>query len=104
MLLSELTLPIAYADCKDLALVYPYEVAVALYNAQEEHGDPRHTLTGQPLTDGRYLIAGEMLTEIGRGGLFGWIGDYLTQELMAAVEVVPMSEVVELLPEAPSQP
>lgn len=101
MLLSELTLPMAYAECKDLALVYPYGVAVALYTAQEEHGDPRHTLTGQPLTDGRYLIAGEMLTEVGHGGLFGWIGDHLTQEMMEAVEVVPMSEVAGLVTEEP---
>jgi len=98
MLLSELTLPLPLAECKDLALVYGYDVALVLYNTQQEHGDPRHIVYGQPLTDGRYMVAGEMLTEVGEGGLFAWIREYLTPEIMAQVEVLPMSEVAGLLP------
>lgn len=91
------------AKCKDLALVYSYEVAVFLYNTQQEHGDPRHVVGGQVLTDDRYMVAGEMLAEVGEGGLFPWIREYLTPEIMAQIEVVPMSEVAALLPpESPS--
>jgi len=39
-----------------------------------------------------------MLTEVGEGGLFAWIREYLTPEIMAQVEVLPMSEVAGLLP------
>jgi hypothetical protein len=104
MWLSDLTLPMPYAACKDLALVYPYEVALTLYNTQQEHGDWRHVVTGQPLTDGRYMIAGEMLSEVGSGGLFAWIANYMTPEIMAQVEVVPMSEVAGLVVSEPPGP
>ena len=98
MLLSELTLPMPYDECKGLALVYPYEVALVLYTAQQEHGDPRHVVTGQPLTDGRYMIAGEMLSEVGPGGLFAWIASCMTPEIMGQIEVVPMSYIADLIP------
>lgn len=98
MLLSELTLPMPLEECQPLALVYPYEVAVVLYSTQQEHGDPRHVVYGQALTDGRYMVAGEMLTEVGDGGLFAWIREYLTPEIMAQIEVIPLSEAVALLP------
>jgi hypothetical protein len=104
MWLSDLAIPMPYADCKDLALVYPYEVALTLYTTQQEHGDPRHVVTGQTLTDGRYMIAGEMLSEVGPGGLFAWIAEYMAPEIMAQVEVVPMSEVVGLVPKEEAEP
>jgi hypothetical protein len=103
MLLSELTLPVPYEDCKDLALVYSYEVAVQWYESQVEHGDHRHTFTGLPLQDGRWMMCGDVLSELYPGGIIGWAVEYLTPEIMAQIEVVPMSEVAALLPpESPS--
>ena len=103
MLLSELTLPVPYADCKDLALVYSYEVAVLWYTIQQEHGDPRHVGVGLPLSDGRWMMYAEVLSEMYPGGIIGWAVEYLTPEIMAQIEVVPMSEAVALLPpESPS--
>jgi len=102
MTLNELTLPVAYADCKDLALVYPYEVAVALYQVQVEHGDPRHVPIGRQLTDGRWLMLGEVLSEVGPGGILHGAFDYITPEMMATVEIVPLADAVALLP-APTE-
>lgn len=98
MTLSELTLPMPYADCKNLAMVYPYEVAVLWYTIQQEHGDPRHVATAQQLTDGRWMLGGHLLSELYPGGIIGWAVEYLTPEIMAQIEVVPMSEAVALLP------
>jgi hypothetical protein len=98
MTLAELTLPVTYADCKDLALVYPYEVAVALYQVQVEHGDPRHVPVGRQLTDGRWLMLGEVLSEVGPGALLHGAFHYITPEMMANVEVVPIAEAAALLP------
>jgi hypothetical protein len=98
MTLAELTLPMAYADCKDLAIVYPYEVAVALYYVQAEHGDPRHVPAGRQLTDGRWMLRGDVLSEVGPGGLLHGAFQYITPELMANVEVVPFADAVALLP------
>lgn len=102
MLMSELTLPMPYADCKELALVYPYETAVVWYTLQMEHGDPRHVGVGLQLTDGRWMMDGGVLSEIYPGGILGWAAEYLTPEIMATIEVVPMGEVVALLP-APTE-
>jgi hypothetical protein len=98
MTLAELTLPVTYAECKDLALVYPYEVAVALYQVQVEHGDPRHVPVGRQLTDGRWLMLGEVLSEVGPGGLLCGAFLHITPELMANVEVVPFADAAALLP------
>lgn len=98
MLLSELTLPMPYEDCKDLALVYPYEVAVLWYTIQQEHGDSRHVASGRQLTDGRWMLDGDLLSELYPGGIIGWAVEYLTPEIMSQIKVVPMSEAVALLP------
>jgi hypothetical protein len=99
MTLNELTLPVPYDECKTLALVYHYEVAVLWYTLQQEHGDPRHVGVGTQLTDGRWMMDGCVLSEICPGGILSWADEHLTPEIMAAIEVVPMSEVAGLLPE-----
>jgi len=97
MILSEVTLPLAYDDCKQVALVYPHEVAVIWYTLQEQHGDPRHIGIGLPLTDGRWAMTGGVLSELHESGIMSWAVNYLTPEIMARIEVVPMSEVLPLL-------
>lgn len=97
MWLSDLTLPIPYADCKDLALVYPYEVAVSLYGVQEEHGDPRHVPAGRQLTDGRWMLCGDVLSEVGEGGILSQAFGYVTSEMMQSVEVVALAEALAML-------
>lgn len=99
MILSEVTLPLAYDDCKGMALVYPYEVAVVWYTLQQQHGDPRHIGIGLPLTDGRWVMTGGVLSELHEGGIMGWACEYLTPEITAQIEVLPMIEVVPLLQE-----
>jgi hypothetical protein len=99
MWLSDLTLPMPYGECRDLALVYPYEVAVTLYGVQQEHGDPRHVPVGLPLTDGRWMMCGDVLSEVGEGGILVQAFAHITHEMMSQVEVVPMEEATALLSE-----
>jgi hypothetical protein len=98
MWLSDLTLPMPYDECKDLAMVYPYEVAAAWYTTQQEHGDPRHVATATQLTDGRWMLGGHLLSEFYPGGIIGWALPYLTPEIMGQIEVVPMSYIADLIP------
>lgn len=106
MTLADLTLPMGWGECKDLALVYPYTVAVLLYADQQTHGDPRHVAAGRELTDGRWMLCGDVLSEVGPGGILAWItaqppeGEepVITPEVLAQIEVVPLGEVVALLP------
>jgi hypothetical protein len=104
MRLSDYTLPVQYAECKDLALVYPYEVAVQWYAIQQEHGDPRHVGVGLPLSDGRWMMYAEVLSEMYPGGIIGWAVEYLTPEFMATVEVIPLADALALLPPESSSP
>jgi hypothetical protein len=97
MLLSGLTLPLPYAECRDLALVYSYDIAVTLYGVQQEHGDPRHVPAGRQLSDGRWMLCGDVLSEVGEGGILAKAFAYMTPEIMAQVEVLPMSEVAGLV-------
>lgn len=98
MTLSDLTLPVPYDECKDLALVYDYATASQWYTIQQEHGDPRHVAGGQQLADGRWMMGGHLLSELHDGGILAWALPHLTPEWMASVDVVPMSEVAGLLP------
>lgn len=97
MLLSEMSLPVPYGECKELALVYPYETAAVFHAIQQQHGDPRFIGFGLPLSTGMWAMSGSVLSELHEGGLYGWAAEYLTPEIMAQIEVVPMSEVVPLL-------
>lgn len=105
MLLSEMTLPVPYADCKHLAIVYPYEVAAIWYTLQQEHGDPRHVGSARPTIDGRFVLNGDIMSELHPGGIFAWSLPYLTPEIQAAIEVVPMADIKPLIvqPEPPEE-
>ena len=103
MTLADLTLPLPYDDCKDLALVYSYDVAVLLYGVQEEHGDPRHVPAGRQLTDGRWMLCGDVLSEVGAGGILAGGFAFITPEMMEQIGVIPLADALALLPpESPS--
>ncbi len=104
MLLSDLTFPLPYEECKDLALVYDYATASQWYTIQQEHGDPRHVAGGKQLADGRWMMGGHLLSELHEGGILAWALPHLTPEWMASVEVVPIGDVVGLLPTPDTQP
>jgi|GEM_PF-2944738 len=99
MTLADVMLPLPHEECKDLALVYPYAVAVALYDLQQEHGDWRHVCYGRQRTDGTWMIDGEVLAMVGEGQPYAWMHQHMTPEIMAQIEVVPLSEAVALLQE-----
>jgi hypothetical protein len=102
MWLSDITLPLPYGDCRGLALVYDYNVAVTLYELQQAYGDPRHIPTGRPLTDGRWMMYGDVLSEVGSGGILAKAFSHITPEMMSQVEVVPLEVAKALLPQEPA--
>ena len=100
MTLAELiTQPVSYETAKDLALVFSPELAAQLAAVQAEHGNPRHVASPVDLTDGRKMLCADLLTEIGPGGLYSGGFAHLPAELFPSVEVLPMSEVLPLLPQ-----
>ena len=101
MTLADLTLPLPYDECKDLALVYDYATAAEWYAIQEEHGDPRQEAGGQQLTDGRWMMGGHLLSELHEGGILAWAIPHLTPQWMANVEIIPLADAIALLPVTP---
>jgi hypothetical protein len=91
--------PVSYETAKDLALVFSSELAAQLAAVQAEHGNPRHVASPVDLVDGRKMLCADLLTEIGPGGLYSGGFAHLPAELFPSVEVLPMSEVLPLLPQ-----
>jgi len=91
--------PVSYETAKDLALVFSPELAAQLAAVQAEHGNPRHVASPVDLVDGRKMLCADLLTEIGPGGLYSGGFAHLPSELFPLVEVLPMSEVLPLLPQ-----
>jgi hypothetical protein len=102
MTLADLTLPMPLDECKHLALVYDYAVAVALYELQQLHGDWRHVCYGRPLVDGRWMIDGEILSMVGDSGIYGWVGSHMNEQTMEQIAIVPLAEAEALL--VPTEP
>jgi hypothetical protein len=91
--------PVSYETAKDLALVFSSELAAQLAAVQAEHGNPRHVASPVDLVDGRKMLCADLLTEVGPGGLYSGGFAHLPSELFAQVEVLPMSQVLPLLPQ-----
>ena len=100
MTLADLiTQPVSYEITKDLALVFSPAIAAQLTAVQAEHGNPRHVASPVNLVDGRKMLCADLLTEVGPGGLYSGGFAHLPAELFPLVEVLPMSEVLPLLPQ-----
>jgi hypothetical protein len=100
MTLADLiTQPVSYETTKNLALVFSPELAAQLAAVQAEYGNPRHVASPVDLTDGRKMLCADLLTEVGPGGLYSGGFAHLPAELFPSVEVLPMSEVLPLLPQ-----
>jgi hypothetical protein len=100
MTLADLiTQPVSYETTKNLALVFSSELAAQLAAVQSEHGNPRHVASPVDLVDGRKMLCADLLTEVGPGGLYSGGFAHLPAELFPSVEVLPMSQVLPLLPQ-----
>ena len=106
MTLADLTLPLPYEQAASLALVFSKELADRLVADQQEHGNPRDTINAAgPLSDGRYLHSADIVREYGIGpnGLYAAGFAHLNQERFGEVEVLPMAQVLALLPQPPEE-
>lgn len=104
MTLSDITLPVAYEWGVSNALVFANDLAVRLAEVQAEHGDPRHVPSPRLLTDGRYMLTADILTECVPGGLIYGGFSELDASRFDEIEVLPIADAVALLPEPDPQP
>ena len=97
MTLADLTLPVTYEWGKDYALVFDAALAQRLAEVQAEHGDPRHVPNPLPLTDGRFMLTADILTECLPGGLVYGGFSRLDAARFSEIEVVQMTEAVAMI-------
>jgi len=101
--LSDLTLPISYADAKALALVFTPQLAARLAELHGQHGSTNCVPVPRTLTDGRLMLCADVLTEIEPGGLLHAMWQAADQAVLgASVEVIPWADAVALLPADPA--
>jgi hypothetical protein len=103
MTLSDLALPISYADARVLALVFTPALAGRLAQLHAEHGSPNCVPMPRVLTDGRLMLCGDILTEVMPGGLLAGMWAAADQAvLLPSVTVIPWADAVALLPADPA--
>ncbi len=103
MTLSDLTIPISYADAKGYALVFTPQLAGRLAELHAEHGSPNCVPVPRVLTDGRLMLCGDILTEVMPGGLLAGMWAAADQAvLLPNVTVIPWADAVALLPAEPA--
>lgn len=98
MTLADVTLPVAYQWGVSHALLFGAALAQRLAEVQAQHGDPRHVPAARSLTDGRYMLTADILTECLPGGLVYGGFSQLDAGRFDEIEVVPMADALALLP------
>jgi hypothetical protein len=98
MTLADITLPVTYEWGVANALLFDVALAQRLAEVQGQHGDPRHVPSPRRLTDGRFMLTADILTECLPGGLVYGGFSQLDAARFSEIEVVPLADAVALLP------
>lgn len=98
MTLADVSLPVTYEWGVAHALLFHTTLAQRLAEVQAEHGDPRHQPAPRPLTDGRWMLTADILTECLPGGLVYGGFSQLDAGRFDEIAVVPIAEALALLP------
>lgn len=86
-------------ELRGLWLMFDLRLALILKQIHQTHGDSRHVASPITLTNGKYALCADLLSEIESGGLYhkGFI--HLPSEEFGNIEVIGSSEFAALLPE-----
>jgi hypothetical protein len=98
MTLADLELPVTYEWGVAHALLFDVALAQRLAEVQGQHGDPRHVPSPRRLTDGRFMLTADILTECLPGGLVYGGFSQLDAGRFSEIEVVPLADALALLP------
>jgi hypothetical protein len=105
MTLSDLTLPISYAESRCLALVFTPQLAVRLAELHAEYGSANCVPAPRALANGRLMLCADVLTEIEPGGMLHAMWEAADKAVLKqSVDVMQWSDAVALLPPEASGP
>lgn len=95
-------LPLTYEEGRTYGLVFDAALAQRLAEVQAEHPS-QFVAQPVPLVDGRYLLCGDLLSEV-PNGLYGVGFSHLDASRFDEIEVMPIADALALLPPSPSVP
>ena len=95
-------LPMPYKEGLSYALIFAPDLIPEL-EAVQEITPSQHRAKPVELVDGRYMLCGDLLSEVGEGGLYADGFSKFNIELFSQVEIVPYDDAVALLPEQPEE-
>jgi hypothetical protein len=98
MTLADVTLPVSYDWGVAHALLFDVALAQRLAEVQSQHGDPRHVPAPRSLSDGRWILTADILTECVPGGLVYGGFSHLDAGRFDEIAVVPLADALALLP------
>jgi hypothetical protein len=87
----------SYEELKGLFLVFNSSLK-SILEATQETFNSQHKVSPVPLTDGRFMLCADLLTEIGPEGLYSQGFGLLDTDLFSQVEVISLEEISALLP------
>ena len=90
-------LPMPYADAAELGLVFGAGLAQRLTDVQAETPS-QHYARPVPLPDGRFLLCGDLLSEVGPNGLYAQGFAKLDAGRFGEIQVIDWAEAVAMLP------
>lgn len=93
-------LPMPYSEASALGLVFDAALSQRLSEVQAETPS-QHYARPVALADGRYLLCGDLLSEVGRGGLYSQGFAKLDASRFGEIEVIQWSDAMALLPPSP---
>lgn len=100
MTISDLlpSLPLTYDEGRQYGLVFDAALAQRLAEVQAETPS-RFFAQPLALADGRYLLCGDLLSEVGPGGLYASGFAKLDAARFSEIEVIPWGDAIALLPQ-----
>jgi hypothetical protein len=99
MTLQDLSLPVTYQWGIGHALVFDAALAGRLAELHAMHGRPDCVAMPRQLADGRFMLVADILTAAAPGGYLHAMWEAADKAiLLPAVEVMPLADVLALLP------
>lgn len=98
MTLSEVTLPVSYQWGCDHALVFGPSLAQRLAEVHSQYGDPTIVPNAVSMTDGRFMLTADILTEC-VSGFLSVPFSHLDASKFDEIEVMPIADALALLPQ-----
>lgn len=90
-------LPLSYAQGSGYGLVFLPEIKQELDAIQSQH-PPKNYASPVATTDGRFVLHGDLLSEVGPNGMYEGVFQYLDESKYVEITVISWADAVALLP------